>query len=450
MLQSLSEKLSAIPTDPGVYLFKDTSGLIIYVGKAKNLKSRVGSYFQVDLTASSKTAALVSRINDIDFIKVETEFDALILEAELIKKHKPKYNIVQKDDKTYLYIVIRKEVLAHPQGGFYKCSKVITARETQFKKGDKVFGPYPDSSSAKFIVKTTRKMIGFRDCSVSKYGLYSKKSKQCLYGDLQLCQAPCVNNSQVALSNYEKNVKKIARILSGKRVGIVKTLIAQRKRFAHLEQYEAAAETQALLEKYEYVRHRFRMPEEYIHNPKLIDDLALESLRELVKLVPILKEPPKRIECFDIANISGKQAVGSMVVMENGQITKREYRRFKIKILDTPNDVKMLQEVLSRRLEHSQSKNHWPMPDLLVVDGGKPQVSAVSEVLAGANLAVPLIGLAKKEETIVYFDKTVGRLVELSFPKTNSGLNLLIRLRGEAHRFAQAYHHKLRLKSMLL
>jgi excinuclease ABC subunit C len=208
-------------------------------------------------------------------------------------------------------------------------------------------------------------------------------------------------------------------------------------------QFEEAARTRDLLSKIYYVRQNFNTPEEYIDNPYLRDDVAERALRELVDAIPILKSTPKRIECYDISNISGKESVGSMVVATDGKIDKDEYKRFKIKSKDTPDDFEMMYEVLLRRLKHyNTNPKKWPDPNLLVLDGGKGQVGAVRVVLQDLGIDIPLIGLAKKQETIVFWNGSVYKEINLS--KRNEGLRLLISLRDESHRFAQSYHHKLR------
>ena len=191
----------------------------------------------------------------------------------------------------------------------------------------------------------------------------------------------------------------------------------------------------------EYVRTNPSSADKYIENPNFVEDLANDAIQEIQDALPHLSKLPKRIECYDISNISGKEAVGSMVVATKGQIDKSQYRKFRIKFKATPDDFEMMSEVLTRRFN-----NDWPMPDLVVLDGGKGQVSAVLEIAQKMNIQIPIVGLAKKKETIVY--KETSEFIELNLPKNNEGLKLLIKLRDEAHRFAQAYHHNLRLKKI--
>ena len=443
MNTSLAEKLNNLPNLPGVYQFKNDIGKIIYVGKAKDLKNRVGSYFHVNLTNGSKTSAMVSRINDIDFIEVESEFDALILETELIKKYKPKYNVIQKDDKTYLYIVIRNESFTLDSKKI-NVPKIITVRKTELLPKDVKFGPYPDGTTAKFVVRTLRKLFPYRDCSISKFNTYHRKNRPCLYGELGLCLAPCTKFSLSELADYKKSILSIKKILMGGSFNVLNVLTKKMNQFAKNKDYEQASKYRDLIYKYNYVRQKSKLPEVYMENPTFIDDQAEDSLKSLLISLPILKNSPKRIECYDISNISGTEAVGSMVVAENGKITKKEYKRFKIKYKKTPDDFEMIYEVISRRAGH---KDSWSTPDLLLIDGGKGQVSAAEAAAKDGSWDVVVIGLAKKEETIVFKDGV--EFIELKLDKNDVGLKLLIQLRDEAHRFAQAYHHKLRAKALL-
>lgn len=439
MNSSLQEKLNNLPTVPGVYQYKDSNGVIIYVGKAKNLKNRVKSYFQNDLDPVSKTHALVEKIVDLELIEVATEFEALLLEAELIKKYRPKYNIALKDDKSYIYIVIRNEQV-NLGGVPTVLPKLLTERLPDLQKKDVIFGPYPDSGTAKQIIRTLRKIIPFRDCSISKFNRYTSIGKPCLYGHLGVCSAPCAN--YISVADYKKDIAKIKRVLAGDTFRLLGSLKKEMAGYAKTQNYEQAAKLRDIVNNFEYVTQSFKTAQSYIDNPYLTEDIAHKALSELTANIPALTELPTRIECYDISNVSGKESVGSMVVALNGKIAKSEYRRFRIKLKDTPDDFGMLQEVLRRRL----AKTDWPKPDLLVIDGGKGQISSVNDVLSELAISVPLIGLAKRFETIVYIKD--AEFCELVLDRSIEGLKLLQRLRDEAHRFAQAYHHNLRLKKL--
>jgi len=439
MLEELHVKVKKLPREPGVYLFKNKQEKVIYVGKAKNLKSRVSSYFQKNLILEPKTQVLVSRIADLEIILTATELEALILEAELIKKYWPKYNIVHKDDKTHLFIVIRKE---------NKFPKVITARKTDLKGSDIKFGPYTNSTTTKQILRTMRKIFPFRDCSPSKFARYQRMNKPCLYGHLGLCPAPCL--AETDLKHAQKEITRLKNFLLGKSSSIIRDYERLMQKASREKKYEAAASYRDTLKRFEYVRTSFKTPDQYIDNPNLLEDIAARSLRDLKEGIPILDNEPLHIECYDISNISGQEAVGSMVVSLEGKITKSHYKRFKIRSKDRPDDVYMMKEVLTRRVKRGLAAKDkdftWSLPDLIVLDGGKGQVSAGLEVMDYVGVRVPIIGLVKKKETIVY--KTNGGFEKVNLPETNEGLKLLMRLRDEAHRFAQSYHHRLRLKKI--
>jgi excinuclease ABC subunit C len=434
----LSEKVNNLPRTPGIYKFFDLEGEVIYVGKAKDLRSRVRSYFQGNLDPASKTFALVSKISDVSYIEALSELEALILEAELIKQYQPKYNIALKDDKSYLYIVIRNERLTK-DGRKMMIPKVLTARKPDIWDKDIVFGPYPDGRTAKYIVKTIRRIFPYRDCSQAKFTSYHKENRPCLYGDIGLCSAPCTDS--VSVEDYRRQVERIRRFLSGDSVRIIKSLNREMNSAAKEEKFEKAAEIRDVIKKYDYIRQSFRTANKYIENPYLVEDTINRSLEELTNNIAILHQLPLRIECYDISNISGKEAVGSMVVATDGRIDKSQYRKFKIKLKNEPDDFRMMKEVLFRRL-----RNDWPLPDLIVLDGGKGQVSAGAEILEKAGSDIPVIGLAKRFETIVYLNE--GEFTETVLSRDNEGLKLLQRLRDEAHRFAQRYHHELRMRKI--
>lgn len=446
---NLQEKLENLPQVPGSYIFKDSSGKIIYVGKAKNLKNRVKSYFSTPTPSDFKTAELVKRINDLEFIKVDSEFEAIILEAELIKKYRPKYNIVLKDDRSKIYIVIRGETVTI-SGKKQKLPKIITVRKPEILESDTVFGPFPNNVVVRKILETSRKIFPFRDCGPSKFAKYHKVKSPCLYGHMGICSAPCVNSDPAGLLAYKKNISGIKNILSGKVSRLISNIEHQMKEYSKNEKFEDAAVSRDLLEKFYFVQKTFRDAEEYMNNPYLIDDISKKSIQEIKESLSFLKKLPKRIECYDISNISGKEAVGSMVVAIDGKIEKSEYKRFRIKFKQKPDDFGMMYEVLSRRLSRELSKKKeksWGLPDLIIVDGGKSQVSSGEEVMKDLGINVSLVGIAKRYETLVY--KEDGDFVEKKLPEGNLGMRLIINLRDESHRFAQSYHHLLRKKSLI-
>lgn len=441
---ALKKKVNDLPKLPGVYMFKNEKGKILYVGKAKRLRNRVKSYFAVKIDTSSKTAALIRQIFDVDHIEVETELEALILEAELIKKHSPKYNVALKDDKSALHILIRNEKVKI-KGENVSLPRVLVAHANEIQKGDKVYGPYPHGGVVRVLIKTLRKMFPFVDCTPGKFQRYEKLKAPCFYGHIKLCPAPCSEN--ISITEYKKNIERLRKLLEGKAPRLTKSIKKEMDRYAKDLKYEEAAEQRDLLRKINYISRNFRDPEEYIDNPYLIEDIISQSLDSLVENIPYLTKMPGRIECYDISNLFGKDATGSMVVATDGRLDKSEYRRFRIRFKHTPDDYEMMREVLRRRFRREKSKSKtlkkWGMPDLLVMDGGKGQVSAALEVLDEMKLDIPVIGLAKRYETIILKDNS-----EIDLDKGNHGLRLLQRLRDEAHRFAKKYHLQLRLRKI--
>jgi len=408
------------------------------VGKAISLRDRVSSYFQKTVNLGPKTTALVSKISKIEHINVGSELEALLLEAELIKRFRPPYNISLKDDKQYSYIIVRKQKV---ESGKPRIKPEIycvgTARKIE-DKGKKTlyFGPFPDGTTVRQVLRRLRHIFKFCDCSQSKLQRYSKLRRPCIFGNIDLCWAPC--DEGVSLEDYNSNMRRLIKFLhSGKKDPIIKDLRHQMVRLSKAKRFEEAAHLRDQIDNFEYVTQNFRPAVEFLKNPNLIEDERSEAVKELVELLSLTPSGGDiRIECFDISHLGGQQMVGSMVVFVNGAPVKSEYRRFKIKAVKGINDVAALAEVVTRRFS-----NDWPRPQVLVVDGGKPQVAAAKAVIASNGLteSIVLIGLAKRLEEIVRSDGTVVRL-----PKASKSLRLLQSLRDEAHRFANAYRKKLK------
>ncbi|MBD3366213.1 hypothetical protein GF360_02590 [candidate division WWE3 bacterium] len=455
--------LQNLPQRPGVYLFKDAKGDIIYIGKAKNLKARVGSYFHKSAELGPKTKALVEHIADLESIEVTSEIEALILEAHLIQKHQPRYNIVLKDDKSFLYIEFRDSFVDVANEAAEKKSRnfpvLKASRKSDLNENSLSFGPFPNSSATRFVLRALRRYFPYRDCSKSKFNRYAKLKRPCLYGKIDLCPAPCV--SQGGRKNYAKNLANIKSFLEGQSSSIVSEVELKMQEASARQDYEQAAIYRDIAGKFKYIRKKKIPATLFSQNPNLNDDLALQALEELQRDLPLLDELPKRIECYDISDLIGTDSVGSMVVAKDGKLVPSLYRRFKIKEVEGADDFAKMAEVLTRRLKKLKSdkvKEGWGAPDLIVLDGGKGQISAVMEVFEDLSLPkIPLVGLAKKEEKLYYLNES-GKFIELDltqdleasgYDSQHKGHNLLVRLRDEAHRFAQAYHHKLRLKRLL-
>ncbi|MDP3954742.1 MAG: GIY-YIG nuclease family protein [bacterium] len=418
--------LRTLPNDPGVYFFKDEAGKIIYVGKAKNLKLRVKSYFQPFVKLGPKTQALVGKISKIEHQIVESELEALLLEAQYIGKYLPKYNIRKKDDKSYLYIKITKE----------QASRVYAARKQDIEKNRKEihFGPFPSSSNVRQVLSILRRIFPFRSCRILP-------QKPCLYFNLGLCLGPCLETS--SKDKYQKTIKNLICLLKNERKKLIRDLEKEMLSFADTKDYEEAAKTRDKLSKLKQLLEPFRNPLEYIESPNLLSDRRKEETDALRKALqpyyPNMTKNLWRIEAYDISNFQGQKATGSMVVFAKGNRQLSNFRKFRIRMEDKPNDVAMMREVLERRLRHKE----WRIPDLILVDGGKGQVGGAVELLRELSLNVPVVGLAKRLEILV-IPKFPITYVELSLPKNSPALNLLKRIRDEAHRFANAYHRKLR------
>lgn len=348
------------------------------MGKARSLRDRVSSYFSNNLLP--KTAALVYEIKKIDHIVVESEVDALILEASLIKKYLPKYNLLGKDGKSFPYIEIGKEI------------KIVHQKKN---KRFKYFGPYPPGSNIRYLLRFLK---------------------------IQLNVFPFLPKEE-----YQNNLKKLINFLSGKRKLVQKQLHREMLQYARVQNFEEAGKIKERILQIEYLTSSKYAPWQYEQNPNLVEDRRNNEITQLQALLGLKKL--EKIECFDISNISGKNATGAQVTFVNGQPEKKFYRRYKIRLQNGPNDVAMMKEMVARRL-----KSDVALPDLFVIDGGKEHLFPVP---------IPIIGLAKRLETIIYKGK------EIQLPLNSPALHLLQRLRDEAHRFSQKYHFLLRSKKML-
>jgi len=422
--------LRSLPSKPGVYIYKDAKNKIIYVGKAKDLKKRVGSYFS-NKALDAKTIKLVSEIDSIDHIIVSSEIEAFLLESEMIKKHLPFYNIKLTDDKSYPYIAITKG----------NSPAILVVRNTQDKNFE-YFGPFTDAMAVKTVLKLLRRIFPYQ--SVKNHA-----RRRCLYYHLGLC--PCVNAVPENLESYRKNLERIKKFLKGESKSLVKDLLKDQKEYIKNEQFEDASDIQKKIEFINHITSENYDPFRYLEQPdyyyqRITDEK--DSLENILKEYFEKKLNLKRIECYDISNFQGKEATGSMVVFVNGDKSSKDYRRFKIRTKDTPDDFSMMREMLGRRFKH----DGWDEPDLIVIDGGKGQVSSALMTLVARKKDIPLIGLAKREETIVLPQKQMGQkleFLEIKLPKDTGGINLLRRIRDEAHRFAITYHRLLRKKRMI-
>lgn len=538
MNDSLEKKLSMLPEDPGVYVMLDKEGTIIYVGKAKVLKNRVRQYFYSN-EKPEKVAAMVSNIADFYYIITRSEIDALSLENNLIKKHKPRYNILLKDDKTYPYIKVNVKE---------KFPSFVVTRKVG-KDGCRYFGPFMGGVNAKDTLEIVNCAFLVRPCSIP---IGDKPKKECLNYHLKKCLAPCAGLCDEG--EYRRRADEAIDFLAGNDEGVEEILKSRMEKFAALEEFELALSYRdklRMLEKIKlkritalnkfvnadilatasdgvysvvnvlvtrsgrmqggknyafddlsetdgerlkhfamqyYVRGE-ELPDEMIVSGEISDAAAMEEYfrREFGKSVSVivpergvkkkladmakknaedylakeverirhkddmtrlackklkeelgLKRYPKRMECYDISHISGVDKVGSMVVFYDGEPDKDSYRRFRIRTVEGSDDFACLKEVLTRRLSKlgTEEEDKFPRPDLVVIDGGKGQLSAVKEVFGEKYGDIDLISLAKREEEI--FTERSDYPVVL--PRRDFTLRMLQRIRDEAHRFAITYH----------
>ena len=555
---NLKEKMTSAPRSPGAYLMKDARGKIIYVGKANDLKSRIGSYFTGKDTRPM-APFLMSRVKDIEFITTATEKEALILENNLIKQHRPRYNVILRDDKTYYHLTI------DPAEKFPRLQLV----RKRLNNAALYFGPYPSGLAAKETLRFVQQVFPLRTCRNRDFKL---RSRPCLEHQIGRCLAPC--KGLIDEASYRKLVENTVSFLQGRRRSLITEIKAQMEEAAQNLNFEEAARLRnrigalehalekqnvdwagtkdqdvlgvyvhegvyqicilfvragKLLGSKSFVPVKMKMelaeiisscliqyydgganipdeiiipcplPDEAVIAEWLTDkkekkvvltipargtknallDMAVANARSLwesgqkkeeqkTAAMKILQEKlslaklPRRIECYDISNISGKHAVGSMVVLQDGEPDKSSYRRFRIKTVSESDDYAMMYEVLSRRFAYSEN-----LPDLVVVDGGKGQLNVALSVLKDLKVKLDVVGLAKEERTIisgsgiikkkdrksedrVYLPRRKDAIYLSAWPPA---LRMLQQVRDEAHRFALSYHHQLKqnndLRSML-
>ncbi len=342
----------------------------------------------------------------------------------MVQQFKPFYNIKLLDDKTYPLIRVNVKD---------KYPAVLISRKEDDKKSI-YFGRFPSASSVRLVLKTIRKIFPYQS-------VINHPKKMCLYNHLRLCPCPPLL-LDLQLNEYKKNIRRIIDFLKGNTRKVIAGLEKERNRLSNLDEFEKAGEIQRKIDAIKFVTSESHKPFDYEINPNLEEDLRnkeMTSLRTVLNEKGVGVKSVQRIECYDISNISGKLATGSMVVFENGTKNTSEYRRFKIKRTLGPNDFAMMQEVLKRRF----ARKDWAMPGLIIIDGGKGQVSAAKKAIEESGVDVPIIGLAKRLETIITPD-----LQEISLPRGSDPLNLVMKIRDEAHRFAITYHRKLRSKAM--
>ncbi|MFM1802181.1 MAG: UvrABC system protein [Planctomycetota bacterium] len=426
------EKIRKFPTSPGVYLMKDAQGRVVYVGKAKNLKARAGSYFQKTAENDARIRDWIGEVVDIDYLEAESEVDALLMEARLVKDIQPKHNAELKDDKTFPYLQITTSE-DFPR---------VTFTRTPADRGVKLYGPFPRAKSLRGAIQVLQKIFKFRTCplDIDEDDPRWRWFRPCLLASIDQCTAPC--NQRIDKATYRKDIRRLILFLDGKKAALVKELTEEMKEASRELRFEAAARIRDELKAIESIALRgdlrtHAQPEVFYVDPR-------KGLRGLKKVLE-LTETPRRIDCVDIAHLGGSETVGSLVTFVDGLPFKPGYKRYKIQTVSGIDDFASIREVVSRRIE-SLKKRDEPLPDIFLIDGGKGQLSSAYSAFQDAGIEPPcLISLAKREEEIY----RLGRSEPLVLSRHSFALRLLQAARDEAHRFAQHYHHLLRKKRTL-
>ncbi|MGD0337106.1 MAG: GIY-YIG nuclease family protein, partial [Candidatus Omnitrophota bacterium] len=398
-----------MPDAAGVYLMKNAAGQVIYIGKAKSLKRRLNSYLGRELSA--KSISMLSRVRDIEYILAPTESLALLLESNLVHKYKPRYNISLRDDKSFPFVKITAE--AFP-------AVCITRRKAS--DGSRYFGPYTDVKLLRQALKIIRRYFPYRSCK-------TLPKEACIYYRLKLSPAPCIG--KVTKNEYARTIRAISLLLQGNTEALIQGLSRFMFEKAEEKEFEEAAKIRDKIQALGSIGTQ---------GPVAGNQEELESLRSLLD-VPFV---PERIEAFDISDIGGKEACGSMVSFYRGIADKNNYRRFRIKTVSAIDDYAMLREVIHRRYVRLL-KEKLPMPDTVLIDGGKGHLFTAERELTALGIELPLISIAKDRENIYI----KGRSEPVTFKEDTPALNLIRRIRDEAHRFAVSYHHILRRKKTI-
>ncbi len=493
------KKVKNAPKIPGCYMYKDSKNEVIYVGKAKNIRNRVKSYFNNYSKLDTKTQIMIETAKYIDYFSVDTEFDALILESNLIKKYRPKYNILLRDDKSYVYVrfeKIRKKNQPPPTNySVYQDFPRITMVREKKDDGAEYFGPYPDAHPVKRVLYRLRRIFPYRNDNYLVYqksedpkDIYTSNKKPSLYYHIGLSKG--TEAGLETKKEYINRFNKIKRFFKGERNQLIRELESELKNAVKSLQFEKAAELRDKINDINYVTRDIKISSD-IDDVMVSNILRRERENAIASLVDqlnfpsdkLMVNPNFRIECYDISNIQGKNAVGSMVVMVNGQVKPNLYRRFKIQMKNEPNDFAMLQEVLTRRFKYFIAKNihelqipkdlknkakNWKedqsfkeIPDLIIIDGGKGQLASAYKILYNFNLhnTIPIVGLAKKMEEIFKLTdqfkdefnqvEDSSQFTKIILKRRSESLYLVQRIRDEAHRFAITYHRNLRSRKLV-
>src|SRR4051812_4881824 len=427
-----AEKVRQFPSSPGVYLMKDAQGRVVYIGKAKNLRSRAGSYFQKTAADDPRIKDWIGEVTDVDCLVADSEVDALLMEARLIKDIQPRFNADLKDDKSfpYLQITVGEDF-----------PRVNFTREP-LDRGVKLYGPFPRAKSLRGAIQVLQRIFKFRTCSldIEEGDPRWRWFRPCLLHSIDQCTAPC--NLRIDRETYRTDIRRLRLFLDGKKDAVLAEMEEEMREASKNLQFEKAARLRDELKSLKNLSLRGNLsdhaqPEVFYQDPK-------RGLRGLQKVLH-LESLPRTIHCGDIAPLGGSETVGSLVTFIDGLPFKPGYRRYKIKSVTGVDDYASIREVVSRRITGLQERDE-PFPDIFLIDGGKGQLNAALEAFKVQGVAPPtLISLAKREEEIY----VPGRSDPIVLNRRSFSLRLLQYARDEAHRFAQHYHHMLRKKRTL-
>lgn len=427
-----ANKVREFPKTPGVYLMKSSSGAVIYVGKAKNLRSRAGSYFLKNAAEEVRTATWIHEICDLDFVDCDSEVDAVLMESRLIKDIQPKYNKELKDDKTFPYLMITTHE-DYP--------RVEVTREPR-ASGVKLYGPFANAGALRGALQVLQRIFKFRTCSLDieandqRWGWF----RPCLLASIHQCTAPC--NLRISKEDYRKDIRRLQMFLDGKKKDLIEQMRGEMFTASKALEYETAAKLRDEIEMLLSLDKRGEIdthaqPEVFYTDPK-------KGLAGLKKLFGFANQP-RTIEGVDIAHLGGGQTVASVVQFLDGLPFKPGYRRYKIRMVKGIDDYRSIHEVVSRRYKRLSDEGEV-FPDILLIDGGKGQLNAALSAFDSMGITPPfLLSLAKKEEEIFL----PGESTSIRVSRQAFSLRLLQYVRDEAHRFAQHYHHILRSKETM-
>lgn len=428
---SAAEKVKQFPTAPGVYLMKDEQGRVLYVGKAKNLRNRASHYFTKIAAEDHRTADLVKLIADVDYIEAESEVDALLLEARLVKDIQPRFNIELKDDKSFPYLQIRMRE-EFPRVEFTR---------TPRRRGVRLYGPFTSAKGLRAAMQVLQRIFKFRTCTLD---IRSDEQRwrwfrPCLLHSINQCTAPC--NFRVTREEYRRQIRGLRMVLEGKKARLLAEMEKEMAAAAAALQFEKAARLRDEIHALQNLSLRGQVDKDV--QPEVFQIEPRKGLAGLRKVLG-LSERPRTIEGIDIAHLAGAEKVASLVSFIDGLPFKPGYRRYRIRTVEGNDDFASIREVISRRFRGSNAgREETVFPDILLIDGGKGQLNAALGVFRLLGKEPPcLISLAKREEEIY----RPGDAEPIRLSRHAAALRLLQYVRDEAHRFAQHYHHLLRRK----